>query len=326
MMSAYRGFVKAILIIGAVLLLVGAAAATVGLGLNGFRLGGATGKKYVTSTFETDGGFRDVSIVSGTEDVEFVRSEDGKCRVVFLEREDERHTAAVKDSVLTVEKEPDGRKWYERITLFSIGSPKITVYLPEGGYGALFIDGSTGDITIPADFSFGSVDVSVSTGDVDCRASVSGLMRIGTDTGHIGIGGLTAGALELSVTTGRVEVASVECEGELSLTVTTGRAFLTDVSCKGLVTKGDTGDLTMKNVVAEETMSIERDTGDVKLERCDAAELYIKTDTGDVRGTLLSDKVFTVKSDTGRIDVPKTESGGRCEIMTDTGDISISIE
>ena len=56
-----------------------------------------------------------------------------------------------------------------------------------------------------------------------------------------------------------------------------------------------------------------------------AAEILIKTDTGDVKGSLLSEKVFVVQTDTGSIDVPKTVSGGRCEITTDTGDIKISL-
>ena len=89
---------------------------------------------------------------------------------------------------------------------------------------------------------------------------------------------------------------------------------------------GDTGDILLSHVIATERLSIERGTGDVKVESCDAAEIFIETDTGDVTGTLLSDKVFVVETDTGRIDVPKTSNGGRCEIITDTGDILIKTE
>ena len=53
--------------------------------------------------------------------------------------------------------------------------------------------------------------------------------------------------------------------------------------------------------------------------------MFVETDTGDVTGSLLSDKVFITKSDTGSIDVPKTVTGGKCEITTDTGDIKIEI-
>ena len=64
---------------------------------------------------------------------------------------------------------------------------------------------------------------------------------------------------------------------------------------------------------------------DVSFESFDAAEIFIKTDTGDVEGELLSAKVFIAKTDTGKINVPSTATGGRCEISTDTGDIRITV-
>ena len=55
-------------------------------------------------------------------------------------------------------------------------------------------------------------------------------------------------------------------------------------------------------------------------------EVFITTDTGNVDGSFLTDKVVLTQTDTGDVDVPKLTSGGRCEITTDTGDISISIK
>lgn len=44
-----------------------------------------------------------------------------------------------------------------------------------------------------------------------------------------------------------------------------------------------------------------------------------------MKGSLLSDKVFLMQTDTGEVDVPKTVTGGKCEIITDTGDIRIDV-
>ncbi|MBR2023360.1 MAG: hypothetical protein IJ996_02435, partial [Clostridia bacterium] len=71
---------------------------------------------------------------------------------------------------------------------------------------------------------------------------------------------------------------------------------------------------------------IERDTGGVQFTFCDAEEITVETDTGSVKGSLLSDKVFIAHSDTGRVIVPTTQTGGRCEINTDTGSIIIEIK
>ena len=136
---------------------------------------------------------------------------------------------------------------------------------------------------------------------------------------------ISAESMDLSVTTGRIAVSDLTCAGDVKVNVSTGKADITDAGCRNFVSSGKTGDLLMKNVIAAEKLSVVRSTGDVKLEGCDAAEIFIETDTGDVTGTILSEKVFIVETDTGRIDVPKSANGGRCEITTDTGNVRISI-
>ena len=66
--------------------------------------------------------------------------------------------------------------------------------------------------------------------------------------------------------------------------------------------------------------------GSVTFESSDAEEIFVETDTGNVTGNLLTDKVFITHTDAGRIDVPKTVTGGKCEISTDTGDVKLDIK
>ena len=315
---------KKCLIVGAVLLLLGCCLAFgARMAAGNWDFASLQNAKMETNTVEISDDFRSISIRSDTEDVVFVPSDDGSCRVVFYEWENEKHTASVQDGTLTIER-IDSREWYEHVR-FSLADPRITVYLPQGDYGALSIEESTGDVELPGDFSFAGIEITVSTGDVRCCASATGPIRITASTGSIKAEELSAEELALSVSTGRVEVSSVACAGELSVGVSTGKTHLTDVSCQSFTSHGSTGDVTMENVLVTETVTIERSTGDVKFDDCDAGELCVKTDTGDVSGTLLSDKVFIVQSDTGRVEVPETTSGGKCKIVTDTGDIRIRI-
>ena len=150
-------------------------------------------------------------------------------------------------------------------------------------------------------------------------------IKIAASTGDIYAKGISASSLDLTVSTGNVTVSSAACEGDITIGVSTGKAYLTDVACKNLTSTGSSGDISLKNVISTEKISVERSTGDVTLDRSDAAELFIMTSTGDVEGSLLTNKVFITKTDTGRIDVPNSIIGGRCEITTDTGDIKISI-
>ncbi len=279
--------------------------------------------KYETNEHILESHYINLSIVTDTADILLVPSESANGSVVCYEQENSKHSVTVKDGSLEIKIE-DTRKWYEYIGI-AFGTPKITVYIPQGEYRKLLVKSSTGDVEIPADLNFESIDISASTGNVKNYASASELIKIKTSTGAIRVENISAGALDLTVSTGKVTVSDVNCESEVAVRVSTGKTSLTDIECKSVISSGSTGDISLKNVIATEKLSLERSTGHVKFDGCDAGEIFVKTNTGDVRGTLLSDKVFITKTDTGDIDVPKTITGEKCEINTNTGDIKISI-
>ncbi len=260
--------------------------------------------KYENNVYDSLGEFESISIETGTANIAILPSEDGKVTVLCHAQEKAKHQITIKDNALVIT-ETDTRKWYEHIGI-SFDYPKISVYLPASDYGALSIYGHTSNVEIADSFMFESIDITENTGSVTNFASATNYIKIKTDTGKIHLEDITADTVYLSVSTGKTN--------------------LTNVKCRNLISTGDTGNLIMQNVLATEKFNIERDTGNIKLDSCDAAEIYIETDTGSVTGTLLSEKEFIAKSDTGRISVPKTLAGGKCEIITDTGNIRISLK
>lgn len=280
--------------------------------------------KLVSNTHTVTEAFQNVSVTTDTADITFVPSQDGSTTVICQEFDDAQHAVSVENGTLVVALK-NTQKWYQYIGLH-FSKPNITVTLPQGAYDAVTIRGNTGDVTIPDNFTFRDMDITQSTGNVKSLASAAGTVQIKTSTGDIRVENASVGTLKLSVTTGKVTVSSVTCAGDFSLQVSTGKAAITGTSCRNLTSHGDTGSMALQNVIATEKFSIERSTGDVTFTDCDAAEIFVKTDTGDVTGNLLSEKVFIVETDTGKIDVPKSVTGGRCEIETDTGDIKITVK
>ncbi len=276
---------------------------------------------YETNEYASLEPFYNIVIVTDTANVNLVAAEH--VSVTCYEQENAKHTVSVRDGTLFIEL-CDKSKWYDHIGI-NFDRPVIHLCLPGGQYGTIRIEGSTGDVVIPDAFSFDELEICQSTGDVRCDASVIGTAKIHTSTGNIRVENVSVGAMSLWVSTGEITVADLVCAGDLRLRVSTGKAKLSNVSCKNLISSGDTGDLSLNAVIAVESMTIERSTGDVAFDRCDAAQLTIVTDTGDVTGILLSPKIFLCETDTGRVEVPKTTTGGTCQITTDTGDIRITI-
>ena len=259
---------------------------------------------YVTNQHTPEGTFTKISIEADTADIVFLPSENGSCSVECYEMEKAQHSVAVQNGTLQIRVE-DNRKWYEYIGI-NFGNPKITVYLPQAQYKELAIRASTGDVTIHHPYTFGNVQITLSTGDIQ-------------------ISNLSAHTAYLSVSTGKITVSDSECSDLLNVFVTTGKSHLKNITCRIFSSGGGTGDVSLENVIAEDTMTILRSTGDITLSGCDAGEIIIETDTGDVTGMILTEKIFYAHTETGRVEVPNTKTGGRCEITTDTGDIRITV-
>ncbi len=261
--------------------------------------------KYETNTYEVNGDFDKISIDVNITDIVFAQSDDESCQVVCFEAEKVKHSVRCTNGTLTIGV-TDNRKWYDHFGI-SFSSPKMTIYLPKSEYASLLIDTDTSDINIPKSFSFNELEIESDTGNVDCMANVSDSIEIESDTGDIGI-------------------SSVSSKCDIDIKTDTGSIKLTDVNCTNFSAESDTGNISLVNVIAEDGIYVESDTGNVKLKNSDASKLSIETDTGDVTGTLLSEKIFIAKSSTGRVKVPDTESGGKCEIRTATGNIKIDIQ
>ena len=318
-----RTATKVWLIVAGALIALGIIAfGTAFMAIGGDMAGFAT-NKYETNEHQLTDEFENILIKSNTATIKLVASEDDSCSVVCYEQTNLKHSVSVKDDALEI-KVVDERKWYEHIGI-NFSAPSVTVYLPKGEYGELDVSVSTGDVDIPEGFGFENIDVTASTGRVMCGAVAKQDVNITTTTGNIVGNGVSAASMKLSVSTGRIDLNGINVEGDLRVSVSTGKARVSGVTCKNFRSDGDTGRLYLGYLEAEEKITVKRSTGDVTFEACDAAEISVRTDTGDVNGSLLSEKVFITRTDTGDVDVPRTTSGGRCEIITDTGDIEIII-
>ena len=282
-------------------------------------------EKYVTNTYTVTGdqAFSRIQIKSSESDITFMPSADGTLKVVCVEREKSKHEVSVESGALKIV-DHDERTWYDFLT-FSTKSLSMTVYLPEKAYDALTIDASTGDVTIPADFTFGDLDIDLSTGDIDCAAEVTGSAKIETSTGDVTYSAAVNGSLKIETTTGSIRLDGVTAES-IDLCASTGNISLNDAeTVLGITIEASTGNVTLRNTAACGALAIDTSTGNVRFENSDAARITVETTTGDVTGTLRTPKVFFTDTSTGDVSLPDVRIGGRCEITTSTGDIDIAV-
>ena len=181
--------------------------------------------KYVTNEHMISEEYKNISIITGTADIVFVASENATHSITCHEQQNTKHSVSVKDDTLVIEL-LDTRKWYEYIGIH-FGSPKITVSIPAGEYVALSVKGSTGNVDIPEQFRFTTIDITESTGNITNYASAS--------------------AIQAKTSTGKICLQNVTSQ-RIVLSVSTGKTILANVKCDSLISHGSTGNIDLKNV------------------------------------------------------------------------------
>ena len=258
-----------------------------------------------THEYEILENFKDIKITTDTADIQFILSEKPNSFIVCEEEKNAKHSVIVKENTLRIEVD-DNKKWYEYLDI-NFCTPKITVYLEKSVYGNISLETDTGNILLDNIIATGKLATETETGNVNFEACDASEVFIKTDTGNVLLDDvITTGKLAIETDTGNVSFEACDAS----------EAFI----------KTDTGNVLLDDVITTGKLAIETDTGNVSFEACDASEAFIKTDTGNVTGSFLTDKVVFAESDTGNIDIPKVIADEKCEIITDTGNIKITIE
>ena len=259
----------------------------IAMSINDWDFSKLSAEEYYSTIYYIPEKFENINVNTKAADVSFMISSEDKVEVLVNEQEKVRHTVEVKGDTLTISVD-DKRKWYEHIGI-SFETPEIIIFLPK-------------------EYLLSDVKIKTSTGDICAEA-------------------ILVDSMDLTVSTGKITISNVECKGNISTEVFTGKVKVSHVICKNIYADGDTGDINLTSVLVEDMLSVKRDTGDVKFSRCDAGEIYMETDTGDITGSLLTYMEFYIETDTGDVKVPHDGEieGGRCDLITDTGDIEISI-
>ncbi|MBQ9910020.1 MAG: DUF4097 family beta strand repeat protein [Lachnospiraceae bacterium] len=225
----------------------------------------------------------DTVIVECSEaDVRLLPADEEGSRVVVNEADVIRHTVSAERGVLKITREKS-----ERANIMLVNVPiEVLIYLPEGTYGELKADTSSGNIRAASGFLFGKAELGSSSGNISFEAKTRDGLSVRTSSGNV---------------------------------------YLDSVRGKTLSAETSSGNVTAANTVMEEELNVRTSSGDVRFDACDAPKIGIRTSSGDVEGRLLSPKTFKVTTSSGSVSVPDSRGAQTCEIRTSSGDVSMTV-
>jgi|BioPla2DNA2_1021312.scaffolds.fasta_scaffold14179_5 DUF4097 and DUF4098 domain-containing protein YvlB len=315
--------IKISLIIAAVLVVIGLSIVITVLAVNDFdyELLNGSGKVETKEALLIEE-FNNINIDVEVIDVNLIKTNDPTCKIIYDKRENSNFEISVVDNTLKI-RETTIRKFYF-FTGFGFKKTKMEVYLPKDTYNKLVLKSATSSMNIPKDFTFDTISINSNTGHVNLFAKANEI-TIKVDTGKVQVKDITANNIDIETSTGSHALENITVANLLRVNTDTGTLTLKNVSVHSLRAGTSTGRVYLTNVVATNRFDINTSTGSIFLTDSDAEEIYIKTSTGNVSGTILTSKIFYCKANNGKVNVPRTTTGGICEITTDTGSINLTI-
>lgn len=355
---------KTAILVALLLILMGGILTMIGYTMTGNDLTQLNTEKLTQESRTITEPFEHIHIRTGSSDVRILPSSDGSCSVVCDdESETQYHIISVEDGILLIHQVTEPMFFGVMLQY----DPVVTVYLPESQYGSLVVDGAAGSILdVDTSFTFESAQLTLSSGDIHFRASlthdlsartssgdirlsgchVGGNTQVDASSGGIALSGLKtkvlaangssgdilledihAQAIQTSAYSGSITLSGCEVEQDVSVQATSGEMELSEVTALSLTGNASSGDFRLYSVFINGQLSLETTSGSIFLDSSDAQSLFLRTSSGEVSGTLLSPKFFITHTSSGMVEVSDPDpDGGRCEVTTSSGDIKITAE
>lgn len=292
-----KKFLTIIIIVAVVFLISGGVVFGIGMANSNNEL--------ITNAIELTDDFNKIEINLDTANFKIAPTTDSTKKVEIKEKEKDLHKVSVNDNTLSIKCE-DNRPWYKKFFDFNFKRQLVILYIPEGIYGNLNVNTSTGDIELPENFEFDNLKIEVSTGDINVNSKITN-------------------EIDVKASTGNINISNNNSIGNVKIETSTGDIKLNNLVGNNLNINTSTGDVIISNALFVNKLNIETSTGDVTINSSDFNEIRIETSTGDVDATFKTNKIIYAETSTGDTDYPHLTEGGICEIETSTGNIKVRI-
>ena len=282
-------------------------------------------------------------ISANTADLNVILSlaPDGVCVVEYPEGETVHVTVKTENGALVVSQDAFAKFPFNILPIVP-RFPKVEIRLPEREYASLAAKTGNGDVSVPSDFCFQSVEIRTKSGNLSFSASAE-QTRLWATSGNISVCGGSVGAAEAESTSGNILFenvraaslyshstsgktlfSSVECGGALDASATSGTVELSGVTCGALSANTSSGRVRAENTVCASHLSAATTSGDIRLADCDAQTISVKSTSGDVDARILTPKRVRWKTASGSVSVPDDADGGQMNVTTTSGSIRVS--
>lgn len=314
-----------LLIISAVVLLLGLAAAGGALWYSDFNIK-SFDNVYERDVLESSSLINFITVDSESARVIILPSEDEKCIVKYTGLEPEICSAEITTGNLSVEQK--SVPVFRGFTGVRFTESRIDIYLPNSYYESLNVETESGSVSVFDGFSCRKSHIKTESGSVKISFSddESTSVSVSTQSGSIAAKGINAlEDVSLESESGSIIASDIKTD-YLQASTRSGRIEVSDAQVSRSVIDSKSGRIELTDFISFHSLKANTQSGAILLYGVDSENIDMESASGRIAGSLLSQKRFDASSASGSVNVPKSGGDGECRIKTASGSINIEIK
>lgn len=247
---------KTILITAGICITAGLVISAIAIGLNDKNPSKAATYKQMTANITED--FSNLNVTEISNSITILPSSDGNVNIEYWDSDEYEHDIRVEGDTLVIEYKDRGA-WYEHINIdFQLNKERFEehdtiIYLPEGEYGNLNIDGVSSDISISDGYSFGNVSINTVSGAINTGdSSLNGSVEINSTSGSVSIANASE-SVDINTVSGNVTLNDSSLSSSLKVNTTSGKVTLNNVSASFTSVSTISGNMNFTDFASDDT-------------------------------------------------------------------------
>ena len=248
---------KTILITAGICITAGLVISAIAIRLNGKNPAKAATYKQMTANITED--FSNLNVTEISNSITILPSSDGNVNIEYWDSDEYEHDIRVEGDTLVIEYKDRG-SLYEHINIDipwlnkgGFEEHDTIIYLPEGEYGNLDIEGVSSDISISDGYSFGNVSINTVSGAINTGdSSLNGSVEINSTSGSVSIANASE-SVDINTVSGNVTLNDSSLSSSLKVNTTSGKVTLNNVSASFTSVNTISGNMNFTDFASDDT-------------------------------------------------------------------------
>lgn len=209
------------------------------------------------------------------------------------------------------------------VSFFSSNNLKLDIQIPKQYKDRLYVDSSSGDISINSPLNLSNIKLESSSGNINSPNLIKAQeFDASASSGNISIDNVACNKSNVKSTSGTIRCKGINSKINTTFDASSGDIHLENVTSKDLAIETTSGLINAKNILCGGYSSFRASSGDIGLNTIKAKDITIETTSGTVKGDIINaDSIIDLSASSGDMTLDNVK--GNVKSKSTSGNVKV---